>query len=258
MKNRVHFMHIPHLAGVLVFYILPLLLSFVVSFKKSIYSNEFVLFSNYTELFTNQAFTTALYNTLLFLFISVPALLSLSLASSYIFYIKNIEIKYLPAFLIPYILPSASTAGFFEAIFSNIYETKLAFLIPIILFIWKNFGFFTLILYALFTQLDKEIINAARIDGADEFSIFYKISFRMILKSFRFVIVYSIYSAFKLFKEIFVIYGTHPNRPIYTLQHFINNTFMKFDITRLSTIAASIVLFSIFVGTITMKVLKNE
>ena len=46
--------------------------------------------------------------------------------------------------------------------------------------------------------------------------------------------VFSLINAFKCFREIFLIGGTHPHESIYMLQHFINNCFEKLAYTKMA------------------------
>ena len=50
-------------------------------------------------------------------------------------------------------------------------------------------------------------------------------------------------NAFKCFREIFLIGGTHPHESIYMLQHYINNAFEKMSYSKLAV--ASILLLAV-------------
>ena len=69
---------LPSLIGVAVFTLLPFLDVILRSFQSAI-SREFIGFQNYTEVFNNSAFKLAAINTIKFVLVCIPLLLSLSL-----------------------------------------------------------------------------------------------------------------------------------------------------------------------------------
>ena len=46
--------------------------------------------------------------------------------------------------------------------------------------------------------------------------------------------VFSLINAFKCFREIFLIGGTHPHESIYLLQHYINNCFEQLAYSKMA------------------------
>lgn len=57
-----------------------------------------------------------------------------------------------------------------------------------------------------------------------------------------FTTVFSLINAFKCFREIFLIGGTHPDTSIYMLQHFINNAFDKLNYPKLAVASVLLLL----------------
>ena len=62
----------------------------------------------------------------------------------------------------------------------------------------------------------------------------------------RFIIVISVVNLFKSFREAYILFGDHPDRSIYMIQHFINNNFINLNYIRLS-VGAVLVFLVIFV-----------
>ena len=56
-----------------------------------------------------------------------------------------------------------------------------------------------------------------------------------------FAVVISIMDCFKVYREIYILYGDIPPKEIYMLQHFMNNNFLKLNYQRLSTAAFLVV-----------------
>ena len=73
-----------------------------------------------------------------------------------------------------------------------------------------------------------------------------------------FAIIFSLINAFKCFREIFLIGGTHPNENIYMLQHFLNNSFENLNYAKLSVasvllLIVVLVVFAVFYGFVRRK-----
>ncbi len=52
-----------------------------------------------------------------------------------------------------------------------------------------------------------------------------------------FVTILSLISSFKVFREVYLLTGDYPYEGLYTLQHFMNNTFKSLDYQKLSAAA---------------------
>lgn len=82
---------------------------------------------------------------------------------------------------------------------------------------------------------------AAQLDGATRWQQLRYITIPQMWYSVFFTAVFSLINAFKCFREIFLIGGTHPDTSIYMLQHFLNNAFDKLSYAKLAV--ASVLLF---------------
>ena len=54
----------------------------------------------------------------------------------------------------------------------------------------------------------------------------------------------TVISSFKIFREVYLLYGMYPDENIYMIQHYMNNNFNNLNYPRLS--AASVIL-SVFI-----------
>ena len=108
---------LPSLIGVAVFTLLPFLDVILRSFQSAI-SREFIGFQNYTEVFNNSAFKLAASNTIKFVLVCIPLLLSLSLIIAVVLNKFTESSKVLrTAFLIPMAVPIASVVLIWNIIF---------------------------------------------------------------------------------------------------------------------------------------------
>ena len=51
------------------------------------------------------------------------------------------------------------------------------------------------------------------------------------------VLLMSIVNSFKVFKEIYMLYGAYPSPYVYMLQHYMNNQFLSLNMQKLSAAA---------------------
>lgn len=236
---------LPSLIGTAIFFVIPYIRVLYYSVIDNQFRRNFVWFDNYIDTLTNEYFLLALKNSLLLIVICVPLLIILalviSLALSYgIKWIRKTRF----AFVLPMVIPTASVVLIWRGIFAE--NTTV---LPIyLLFIWKNIGICIVLLTAAFTSIEKSIYEAARLDGADSFVLHTRITIPMIAPTVYFTALLSIVNSFKIFKESYLYYGTnYPPDHSYTLQYYMNNTFLKLDYQSLATSAVltSILVFGI-------------
>ncbi|MEA4923923.1 MAG: sugar ABC transporter permease [Syntrophomonadaceae bacterium] len=166
--------------------------------------------------------------------------------------------------LFPMILPAASMVMVIDVFFSKAgitnellvklgfpvidwLHSSAAFWILIALYLWKNIGFCTLIMLVGLNEIENDLYEAAKMDGADALARFRFITLPLLKPTMLFVSVLSIINCFKVYREAFLLGGPHPDESIYMLQHFLNNNLQNFNYQRLSV--AAIVLF-VFILTI--------
>ncbi|MBR1693070.1 MAG: sugar ABC transporter permease [Lachnospiraceae bacterium] len=242
-------------AGVLIFYILPFGYLIYYSFVDRPVGGSFAGWNNYIELLHNQAFLTALKNTILFAAVSVPLAVTLSLVMAVVLE-KNIPGRSLfrTIFLSPLMVPSASVMlvwqvlfyynGTINRFFLKLGHGKIDFmnsgyglLVVLLIFLWKNLGYYMIIYMAALNEVPRELLEAATIDGGSDAQKFWYIKLPYLSPSILFVCLMAIIGSFKIFKEVYLLAGAHPSASLYLLQHFMNNTFLAFDYQKLATAA---------------------
>lgn len=238
---------LPSLAGTLIFFVIPYLRVLYYSMIDNQFRRNFVGFANYEETLHNKYFQLALLNSLLIILTAVPVLIALALAVSLALSYGIKKLRALrTAFILPMLIPTASIVLIWKTVFTG-ENTPL----PIyLLFIWKNIGICIILLTAAFTSIDKELYEAARLDGANSFQLHMKITVPMIMPTVFFSVLLSIVNSFKVFKESYLFYGSnYPPDHSYTLQYYMNNNFLKLDYQSLATSAVltSIIVFIIVI-----------
>jgi multiple sugar transport system permease protein len=97
-----------------------------------------------------------------------------------------------------------------------------AMLAVIITFIWSVFGTNTIIFITGMATLDRDIYEAARVDGAGAFTTFRKITIPMLMRFIQFAFILTLITAFTaLFSLIFVMTGGGPGYGTTTLEFYV-------------------------------------
>ena len=238
---------LPSLLGTLAFFVAPFIRVIYYSLIDNQFRKNFVGFDNYIDTLANEYFLLALKNSLLLIVICVPIVVILALAVSLVlsYGIRWVR-KTRAAFVLPLVIPTASIALIWHSVFAS--DTSV---LPVyLLFIWKNTGICVVLLTAAFTSIDPSLFEAAKLDGAGSFTLHKKITVPMVMPTFFFVSLLTIVNSFKIFKEIYLYYGTnYPPDHSYTLQYYMNNNFLKLDY---QSLAASAVLTSVLIFGIVM------
>ena len=244
----------PSLAGVLLFFFLPLLMIFKTSFQKSTTNTTFVGVTNYDKVLSNEAFKIAALNTLRFSGIAVPLAVILALLLAILL---NSGIPAQSAFrsvlLNPMMVPVASVVLIWQVFFSyngvanawginHLFEpdkidwlkSDYAQLVILALFLWKNLGYNMVLFLAALNSIDEQILEAAMMDGAGSIRRFFSIKMYFLAPTIFFVAIMSLINSFKIFREVYLLTGDHPYTNLYMLQHFMNNCFKNLEYNKLS------------------------
>lgn len=261
---------LPSILGVVLFFIGPFLYLIYCSLLNNTIQKQFVGVENYVALLQNEAFLTASKNTIIFSLLSVPLAITISLAMAVLLE-ENIPGKsYIRLiFLSPMMVPTASVilvwqvffcyngvvTQFVESISSyspDFFHSKFGMFVVLVLFLWKNLGYYMIIYMAALNEIPKELLEAAIIDGGNKRQQFFYIKLPYLSPTILFVFILSLMASFKIFKEVYLLVGAYPYDTMYLLQHFINNTFMSLDYQKLATatvlftVALTIIMAALF------------
>jgi len=244
---------LPGLLGFTLFYLWPFIISVGYSFLSRPVGGDFVGLRNYIDLIQSPAYRLGLWNTLVFIGMSVPFNMVLSL---WIAMLLNKSGKYKPCFvlifLIPLVIPSGSMVFFWQQMFAidgflngalhslglspiNWLNSSHARWVLLIIFVWKNLGFNMVLFMAGLSNIPKEHYEAAYVDGASHWITFTKITLPCLLPTTVIVVLMSIINSFKVFREVYLLMGSYPHESVYMLQHFMNNNFFSLNYQRLTT-----------------------
>ncbi len=243
----------PSLAGMLVFVIAPFFASVGYSFTQGVSRPEFVGFRNFLDLFGNPTYTLAVKNTLTFMGIGVPLTFFVSLALSLIM-MKGGFVWQRWSMLAPLVVPMAAVVAGWQYLLGeqgiisrlrvsmglsaiNFLGEEYAMPVVILMFLWKNLGYLAVIFTSAISTIPREYLEAFRLESKSQVRLTFSVILPSIAPMAFFAAIIAIMNSFKIFREIYVMYGTMPPRNIYMLQHFMNNNFFKLNYQRLATAA---------------------
>lgn len=253
----------PSLAGFLLFFIIPFGAVAYYSVIDNPVNGNPVGIDNYRALWESRSFRKAFMNSLMFAGVSVPVVFAVSLGLAML--LKGelpFRQSFRSMFLLPLVVPVASVILVWQTLLQwngainglflkwgfapvDWMNTRWAFAVMLVVFVWKNAGYNLIIFLAGLSNIPAEQYESASIDGAGAIRRFLHITWPGLAPTSFFVMVMSIVSSFKVFRETYLVAGAYPHDSIYTLQHFMNNMFQSLDYPKLT---AAAVLLSIVIG----------
>lgn len=250
---------LPSLLGIIVFYVVP----YVMSLWRSFFvGDSFAGLTNYLDLFTSYTFLLALRNTAVFTLTGVPLLMVLSfLIALFLNSFERVAAFFRSALLIPVVIPVASLISVWQVLFEDygavngllnslgfegveFFNSGFSMVMIVLIYVWKHCGFCVILFSAGIASVPKSCIESARLDGAAKGKIVTRIIIPSITPTTFFVLLMSLIYSFKIYREVFALFGDYPNENVYFLQNFVNNNYYNLNYPRLS--AASVVL-SVFI-----------
>lgn len=255
----------PSVLGVTLFFIAPFGIVVFYSLVSSPVDPEFVGLKNFLEVLQNSAFQTAAKNTATFSLLAVPLAVVLSLLLALLLEQKIPgKSMFRTFFLSPMMVPVASVVLIWQVIFhqsGTLNQLTAIFgadpvdwlrspycqLVIVVLFLWKNLGYNMILFMAALSNIPKELLEVADVEGASAAHKFFHIKLRYLSPTVLFVTILSIINSFKVFREVYLMSGAYPYDGLYTLQHFMNNTFKSLNYQKLSAAAVMLAIVMVII-----------
>ena len=253
----------PSLLGVAVFFIVPFGVVVYSSLIDGVGSRSFVGLDNFIKLFQNSAFLMAGRNTLRFSVLAVPLAVVLAIVLALLLEARiPLKSQFRTFFLSPMMVPVASVVLIWQVLFNfngtvneflrlfgadkiDWFQSEYSLIVVLILFLWKNLGYNMILFMAGLSNIPRELLEVADVEGASEWYKFFAIKLRYLSPTVLFVTILSLINSFKVFREVYLLTGDYPFEELYMLQHFMNNTFKSLDYQKLS--AAAVVMAIVMV-----------
>lgn len=226
---------LPSLTGMLVFYLIPIMISVLLSLTdwdglakltvNGFFREHFIGMDNYKSILTGGEFYSVLGNTCYYIILYIPLML---LASLGIATLLNKGYKgtgiYRVLYYIPVLTSWVAGALIWKWVLSPQYgimnnllslvgiagpdwlqDEHWAMPAIVLASVWKDMGFFGLILLSGLQGIDKGYYEAARVDGAGRWKQFVKITLPLLTPSIFFVLVIALINSFQLFPQVMIM-----------------------------------------------------
>lgn len=272
----------PTVLGIIILNLWPIVQSIYYSFNevKGFGAPKFVGIDNYIRLLQDVQVFNALGNTLLYVLLSVPLGVFLSLLVAVFL---NTKIKGKSIFRCLYFLPvvsaPAAVALVWKWLYNNKYglinqialsmgiqgpdwlgDSKMIMISVVIVGIWTMIGYNMIILIAGLQEIPTQLYEAADIDGAGPIAKFFKVTLPMVSPSLFFVTVTTVISAVQVFDVIYMM--VKPESPAFNsvvsiVYLFYRYTFQDYNKGYGSTIVVLILIIILLLTGIQMLIQKK-
>ena len=220
----------------IIFFAYPIGWSLVLSFQRwdGIGEPSWVGFDNYQFLLSDTLTFKVIANTVFLLLVLVPLGLLLPFVLGVVLNLQFLRFRdtFRTILFIPVVTSLVIIGIVFRFIFAGEFgwlnsalaviglgpypwmsEKGWAYIPTIILSIWGGLGYYTLIVLGGLQSLDTEIFEAARIDGANEVQIFFRITLPLMRPVMVFLLISTTIGVMRMFSEPYTLYqgGRGPN-----------------------------------------------
>ena len=231
-------------------------------------------FSNYARAFADPSFKQAFIYTAKYAVVSVVVI---NVLSFFLGYLLTLKIKgsniFRATFFMPNLIGGIVLSYIWQLIFNGIlirYNTyltanaKFGFWGLVILMAWQQIGYMMIIYIAGFQSVSEDILEAAKIDGANKWQSLFKVIVPNMMTTISICMFLSLTNSFKLFDQNLALTG---GAPVVTtadgqikmtemMALNISNSFGKINTWAKGTAQAKAVIFFILVAAISLLQLK--
>ena len=234
----------PSLIFMLIFTVYPVFRSVYLSLTKyrlGMQAPEFIGLENYINLAGSSLLWKVMGNTLYFALITIIPSMVVGLFLATIVNRKSRLTGFVrTAYFYPVVMPMIAIASIWMFIYMaknglfdqmlvslglepmNVLSSK-ATVLPAMAFmyVWKEAGYLMVFFLSGIQSISDEVNEAARIDGADSWTIFRKITLPLLAPTFLFVSTIALTNSFKLVDHVVIMTGGAPNNASTLLLYYI-------------------------------------
>jgi multiple sugar transport system permease protein len=271
----------PNFIGFAIFTLGPILFAFALAFLHWDGSNpiSFAGLDNFWRLFGDRAFIQAFWNTILYALLSVPLTMVCALALAILL---NQKIRGRELFrtimFFPYVASLVAVAVVWNMLFNpemgpvNMLLYTLGVtpqhlpkwaadknwaMVTVALFsVWKNMGYYMVIYLAGLQAINRDLYEAAAIDGAGPWQRFFYVTLPQLRPTTFFVSVMLTIQSFKVFDQIYLLTQGGPGTSTLVLvYHIYNEAFISWDLGYSSMVALVLFLVVLVLGFVALRYL---
>ncbi len=198
---------------------------------------------NYRFVFDSRGFGTAFKNNLLIIAVSLLIQLPLALTLALMLadrFRGSVALRML--FFLPYVLAEIATGLIFSFIYDGNYgllasiyrafgaeaphllaSTQTAMLAILIVVVWKYFGFHMMLFIAALQGMDRNLVEAARIDGASRWQVLRFVVIPLLYPTIRLSVFFAVVGSLQLFDLVMPLTRGGPADSSNTMVSFLYN-----------------------------------
>lgn len=228
---------LPTLIAFTLSFLIPFLLGVYLSFTEftTVSDAKWVGISNYVKAFSNQDFLNALWFTVKFTIVSVISI------NVFAFIFASLLTRgrkgtngFRTIFFMPNLIGGIVLGYIWQLIINGIlinfdvtltYDAKYGFWGLVVLMNWQLIGYMMIIYIAGLQNIPKDLIEVAKIDGANRFHLLRNVTLPLIMPSITICLFLTLSNSFKLFDQNLALTAGAPSRETSMLALDIFNTF---------------------------------
>ena len=237
----------PAVVLLVVLSIIPLVKAFFLSLQSGRGSNlSWAGFSNYARMLQDPNFKQTIITTFYYMIWTVPIMIILGILLAVLLNDQMLKLKgiYRTCIFLPAAVSLVASAVIFRSLFATdgfvnivlvgigILDTPYNFLghptsariILIIMRIWRWLGYQMIFFLAGLQNIDASMYEAAKIDGANKWQSFWRITLPMLKPMILFTTVMAINSALQVYDESVNLTNGGPGFTTMSLAHYVYNT----------------------------------
>lgn len=227
----------------------PMIRAFLISLQTGTGANMRYadpIFNNYKRILADKVFQQSIGNTFLYLFIQVPIMLLLAILLAQL--LNNQQLKFKGLFRTCVFLPCATSLVSYALIFRSLFAqeglintilVKLHILqsgynflgnsfsakvVIIIALVWRWTGYNMVFYLSGLQNIEYSVYEAAKIDGANGWKTFWKITVPLLKPTIIMTVITSINGTLQLFDESVNLTKGGPANTTITMSHYVYNT----------------------------------
>jgi len=236
---------------------------------------NFVGLSNYARVFTSSDALRAIWNTIAYALLYIPAVIVVALAVALLLNRKDLPLRgfFRTAIFLPFVISMAVAAlvwnflidpnlGLIPYWLSKIgihmgdVLSNSTWALPAVaaVAVWKNFGYFMVIFLAGLQAVSRDLYEAAQIDGAGSWRRFWSVTLPGLSGTMTYVLVFALIGAFQAFDQIYIMTNGGPDHATETIVYRIYvEGFRNFRLGYASAVSYVLLAMTLIVGLVQLR-----
>lgn len=271
---------LPNLIGVILFKIVPILYSFIISFTDwdLIGHLNFIGIKNFIQIIKDPNFWNSFKNTCQFILGYIPLVLVFGLGTALLL---NKKMYFRPFFRTIYFLPVVTSWVAVSLVWKWLYnpnyglinyllsligiegihwlnDPDTAMLSIVLTSVWKDIGFVMVIYLGRLQSISPSYYEAASIDGANSFRKFWNITLPLLTPATFFVIIISLINSFQVFDQVMIMTEGGPAGATEVIVQNIYNHAFRYNEMGYASAMSWLLFLVIFIFTLFQMKLQNK